>query len=418
MNKEISIKQFIQAIQKLPFDERREQWIRWLSEYHTPGYYQRLIVKGRNAKFAYNHVANPKMLLWLIQAAGVSKNLVKLAKFDCNKVVDMHQQSAAIRKHVPWEALEGPLQKLLEKEATHWLQYWKPFQIEPAITEPWLLNHSAGNQLGRVKPGDIVWIISVEPPGRLITLGPIYVQQKVRQRKAEALIGPNLWPADWHIVDTSENAHRAKRVDLSPIASRLRFVSQDFPILDLKQGKVSGTQFQQMRKLEPESAELISRVWYSTKSALENIVDKFGNQLDDLASLDEERSALVRREQGILRRLLFGSDSVGHCGICGREYPVSLLVAAHVKPRAQCSDLERRDTANNLIPLCLLGCDPLFEQGFISVDKGCVVFGPNEIKTKDLEEQVGVLVGSQCRYWSRESKKYFDWRAKHPVHIG
>ena len=162
MNKEISIKQFIQAIQKLPFDERREQWIRWLSEYHTPGYYQRLIVKGRNAKFAYNHVANPKMLLWLIQAAGVSKNLVKLAKFDCNKVVDMHQQSAAIRKHVPWEALEGPLQKLLEKEATHWLQYWKPFQIEPAITEPWLLNHSAGNQLGRVKPGDIVWIISVE----------------------------------------------------------------------------------------------------------------------------------------------------------------------------------------------------------------------------------------------------------------
>lgn len=115
MNKKVSIKQvsieeFIEAIQKLPSNDYRDGWLRWLSEYDEPGYYKRLAGMKRDAKFAYNNVANPQWLLWLIQAAGVSKTLVELAEHDFNRAPDnVRTQSAAIRKQVPWDELERAL---------------------------------------------------------------------------------------------------------------------------------------------------------------------------------------------------------------------------------------------------------------------------------------------------------------------
>jgi hypothetical protein len=40
-------------------------------EYDGPGAYGRIAGKQRDARFAYNHIVEPKMLLWLIKAAGV-----------------------------------------------------------------------------------------------------------------------------------------------------------------------------------------------------------------------------------------------------------------------------------------------------------------------------------------------------------
>ena len=114
MTKEISIKQFIEAIEKLPSDKphndpgkwyktQREHWLGWLSHYHGPVAYGRQVGKERDAKFAYNHIVEYKMLLWLISAAGVKKDLVESAQASCNRASTMQQKSAAIRKHVPWE---------------------------------------------------------------------------------------------------------------------------------------------------------------------------------------------------------------------------------------------------------------------------------------------------------------------------
>jgi hypothetical protein len=107
--KEVSVDEFIDAIKKLPSAEPKNQWIRWLSEYDEPGYYNRLAGMNRSAKFAYNNIANPEMLLWLIQAAGIDKDLVDFAKSDCAKVSNVRRQSAAIRKRVPWAILERAL---------------------------------------------------------------------------------------------------------------------------------------------------------------------------------------------------------------------------------------------------------------------------------------------------------------------
>lgn len=113
--KEVSIEEFIQALENLPKDNTRDGWIRWLKEYDEPGYYNRQAGMNRSAKFAYNHLANPEGLIWLIEAAGISKDLVKMAKSDSELVDNLHKKCAAIRKHVPWAAVERALWKPVDQ---------------------------------------------------------------------------------------------------------------------------------------------------------------------------------------------------------------------------------------------------------------------------------------------------------------
>lgn len=82
MERPISIREFIHKIECLPSDEpvhdprvwymtQKEHWLDWLREYDGPGAYGRMAGTQRDARFAYNHIVEPKMLLWLIEAAGV-----------------------------------------------------------------------------------------------------------------------------------------------------------------------------------------------------------------------------------------------------------------------------------------------------------------------------------------------------------
>jgi len=110
----ISIKKLLAAVRRLPADEpvinpnkwyrtQKEHWIGWLSEYTGPGAYHRKTDTARDARYAYNHIVEPKMLLWLIEAAGVEESLVLQAKHDFSKGTSLMQQSAIIRRIVPWK---------------------------------------------------------------------------------------------------------------------------------------------------------------------------------------------------------------------------------------------------------------------------------------------------------------------------
>lgn len=116
----ISIAQLIRAIRRLPSDEphadpskwyktQKEHWLGWLSEYDGPGAYGRRSDNKRDAEFAYNHIVEPKMLLRLIEAAGVRSDLVNAARRASTKAGALQAKSAAIRRHVPWEELAGAL---------------------------------------------------------------------------------------------------------------------------------------------------------------------------------------------------------------------------------------------------------------------------------------------------------------------
>jgi len=120
MSEPISISSFIQAIEKLPPDKaiddpkvwyqtQQEHWLEWLKEYHGPGGYGRKVDKKRDARYAYNHIVNYEMLLWIIEAAGVKASLVKAARRVSAQRSTLQQKSAAIRKVVSWETLAEAL---------------------------------------------------------------------------------------------------------------------------------------------------------------------------------------------------------------------------------------------------------------------------------------------------------------------
>lgn len=86
-----------------------------------------------------------------------------------------------------------------------------------------------------------------------------------------------------------------------------------------------------------------------------------------LEQVDDSRTAKVRAEQGLLRDYLLDGQT-GECALCGRTFPIQFLVVAHIKKRSVCTEEEKRDFDNIVMPNCTFGCDELFERGYIGVN--------------------------------------------------
>lgn len=114
-----SIAWFIRAIQGLPSDEpvplgtsgynqyttQKAHWLGWLEPSAGTGTYPRSDAPGRDAKYVYNHVVEPKLLLWLVAASGLNPGTVLAAHEAAASVPKMPSKSAAIRRVVPWSML-------------------------------------------------------------------------------------------------------------------------------------------------------------------------------------------------------------------------------------------------------------------------------------------------------------------------
>ena len=79
--------------------------------------------------------------------------------------------------------------------------------------------------------------------------------------------------------------------------------------------------------------------------------------------------ATSRIEQAALRANLFKNARIEKCSICHKNLPVDVLVAGHIKPRTECSHEERIDS-HIVMPVCKIGCDDLFERGYVIVEEG------------------------------------------------
>jgi hypothetical protein len=143
-------------------------------------------------------------------------------------------------------------------------------------------------------------------------------------------------------------------------------------------------------------------------------IANLNEQLNNIYTTDIDQKSSSRAEQPILRKYLFGNKKISNCDLCGKELPVSILVAAHIKKRASCTDSERKDL-NIVMSACKLGCDELFEKGYISVsDDGNIQETINlKDSTLPLRNYVSDLSGKKCRIFNLNNKKYFDWHRNH-----
>lgn len=116
----------------------------------------------------------------------------------------------------------------------------------------------------------------------------------------------------------------------------------------------------------------------------------------DLGETDAVTIGRRRREQARLREYLLGRRATASCDICGRELPAALLVAAHIVRRADLDEEQRKDFASIAMLACSLGCDDLFELGYIVVDEAGIVKTGRAADTPSLESAVELLIGNIC----------------------
>ncbi|MFE6038780.1 hypothetical protein [Streptomyces sp. NPDC056452] len=138
-----------------------------------------------------------------------------------------------------------------------------------------------------------------------------------------------------------------------------------------------------------------------------------------LAPSDAVAEAQRRAEQGRLKRALLPGVQ-GDCALCGRTLPRAFLVAAHIKKRAACSEEERWDLNNVAMLACLLGCDSLFEHGFVAVEDGgrlqvSPVAASAPAVAKYIDEH---LAGRSIAWWSTDREPYFAWHRSHTFQLG
>ena len=133
----------------------------------------------------------------------------------------------------------------------------------------------------------------------------------------------------------------------------------------------------------------------------------FKNRLDELEDTDELDEHNRRKDQPILRSWLFENREFESCGICGCDYSINALVAAHKKKREECRDDERRDP-HIVMPMCVFGCDFLYERGHIIITDGAVDAGlPVEHDGPEKEFVAKVINRRVDERWLQGPEGYF-----------
>jgi hypothetical protein len=108
------------AIERLPSDEpkdtpgkwyrtQKQHWLRWLAHYDSAGAYGRKPGMNRDARYAYNHIVEPLMLVYLARSSTLPRNVVARAERAARGSATIMQKSAEIRRTIPWEMIEAAL---------------------------------------------------------------------------------------------------------------------------------------------------------------------------------------------------------------------------------------------------------------------------------------------------------------------
>lgn len=125
---------------------------------------------------------------------------------------------------------------------------------------------------------------------------------------------------------------------------------------------------------------------------------------------DVERVTYGRAEQRALRKLLLRGRDQAECGLCGQPTSAKYLVAAHIKPRRDCTEVERRDP-NVAMLACLMGCDAAFENGDLRVFSNGAMSVTPELRSAR-PEWAARFHGARAAIYSDSNAEYFAARSR------
>ncbi|HWW40118.1 hypothetical protein [Pedobacter sp.] len=132
------------------------------------------------------------------------------------------------------------------------------------------------------------------------------------------------------------------------------------------------------------------------------------DKLKAMDHTDKSQSIKARLEQPVFRGWLFKRKKYAICGICHTNYPVAFLHAAHIKKRSKCTHEERTDL-DIVMSMCRMGCDDLYERGYISVKDGKVIGLKQKYITPAIEKAKDAVIGNDCTHYNDQTMKYFEW---------
>lgn len=130
------------------------------------------------------------------------------------------------------------------------------------------------------------------------------------------------------------------------------------------------------------------------------------------AGTDDSKEQITRKEQHILQDWLFKDKTHENCALCGQEFSVKSLITAHKKPRAECNDAERLDPYI-VMPLCVMGCDYLYENMYVYVQDNEIKRGIDLLDAKTELTYIEKLVGRKINpKWLLGSQSFFRFPKK------
>ena len=191
------------------------------------------------------------------------------------------------------------------------------------------------------------------------------------------------------------------KTDLDTAIQQLRDDEQDFDLI-----------IELLEHTKGDSSTTVFDSLYETaNSGDSNFEENYALRLRELQETDGKGTqAYSRKEQGLLRSILFKNLNEVQCAICHKILPTDLLVAAHIKPRSRCSTSERKNP-NIVMPVCKVGCDDFFEKGYVIVDENGFIRANNKTQyPSDLESILLSLEGNTCTHFNLDTEEFFTFK--------
>jgi hypothetical protein len=149
----------------------------------------------------------------------------------------------------------------------HFLLYWQQWAVDYVVERQQPLGRIGSSHFRRVAPGDTIWIVGVAR-GRVHLVGRLRAAEVLSRRAAVGRTGEGL-SGRYYAFAARGAAERARKIDITRLASRLRFESEH-DRLDPDNPLLWPMQLQTMRALVPASARLLEQAWAGAECGMPN----------------------------------------------------------------------------------------------------------------------------------------------------